>query len=672
MLKRLLLAALAALVFAGPALAGTTSLQSAYSNGVQTEVTLTDLTTTSVVTSTTTDASRFVLFNLEINNTTSRTATVILKVKVDGGSTSTQTVEVAAGTPHTIQLPHMYTGLSLGSHSFTATVTQNTSGPLIFTTNTYLGVYGPAEAGFSVTSAAADTAVALATNPADCSANQYAKAIAANGDLTCEQVTVATLANTATALASNPADCSANQFANAIAASGDLTCSAIPNAATTATSANTASTIVARDASGNFTAGTITAALTGNASTATALAANGTNCSAGQFPLGVDASGNAEGCSSSVGGNAATATALAANGTNCSAGQFPLGVDASGNSESCSSSLSGNASTATALASNPTDCSANQYAKAIDASGNLTCEQVAIATALASNPTDCGAGTKATAIDASGNLTCSAVSLTADVSGTLPVANGGTGLASGTSGGILGYTASGTLASSGALTANLPVIGGGAGSTPTVGTRSGNTTAFVTTTGSITSGHCVQWDASGNAVDSGAACGGGGSTKPFITWTAQQGFPCSTGATLSTLNNNPVLAFDDSADECQCYRGVLNGYAGGGLSVKIMWSASATSGTVGWLSAFERQDDSGTDLDAGDSFGTENSASVTVPGTSGQLKYTTIAHTNGAQIDSLADGEAFRVRTCRDGNGSTVTDSATGDAYEWSVVVFEP
>lgn len=50
--------------------------------------------------------------------------------------------------------------------------------------------------------------------------------------------------------------------------------------------------------------------------------------------------------------------------------------------------------------------------------------------------------------------------------GTLVVANGGTGLASGTSGGILGYTASGTLASSVALTANAIVLGGGAGSTP--------------------------------------------------------------------------------------------------------------------------------------------------------------------------------------------------------------
>lgn len=47
--------------------------------------------------------------------------------------------------------------------------------------------------------------------------------------------------------------------------------------------------------------------------------------------------------------------------------------------------------------------------------------------ALTNNPSDCSAGQKATAIDASGNLTCSAVSLTADVSGLLPKANGGTG-----------------------------------------------------------------------------------------------------------------------------------------------------------------------------------------------------------------------------------------------------
>jgi hypothetical protein len=58
-----------------------------------------------------------------------------------------------------------------------------------------------------------------------------------------------------------------------VTSSGSLTLSGaisgVPNTATTATSANTASAIVARDASGNFSAGTITASLSGTATTAT-------------------------------------------------------------------------------------------------------------------------------------------------------------------------------------------------------------------------------------------------------------------------------------------------------------------------------------------------------------------------------------------------------------------
>lgn len=97
------------------------------------------------------------------------------------------------------------------------------------------------------------------------------------------------------------------------------------------------------------------------------------------------------------------------------------------------------------------------------------------------------------------------------LTGTLIVGRGGTGLVSGTSGGVLAYTGSTTLTSSAALTANLPVIGGGAGAVPTVGSRSGNTTQFVTTTGTQTSGNCVQIDASGNHIASGGACGAGSS-----------------------------------------------------------------------------------------------------------------------------------------------------------------
>ena len=46
------------------------------------------------------------------------------------------------------------------------------------------------------------------------------------------------------------------------------------------------------------------------------------------------------------------------------------------------------------------------------------------------------------------------------------VADGGTGLGSGTSGGVLAFTAAGTLASSAALAQYAPVIGGGAGAAP--------------------------------------------------------------------------------------------------------------------------------------------------------------------------------------------------------------
>lgn len=62
---------------------------------------------------------------------------------------------------------------------------------------------------------------------------------------------------------------------------------------------------------------------------------------------------------------------------------------------------------------------------------------------------------------------------------TVVVADGGTNLASGTSGGILGYTASGVLASSIALTQYALVVGGGAGATPVPLASLGTTTTLL-------------------------------------------------------------------------------------------------------------------------------------------------------------------------------------------------
>lgn len=59
------------------------------------------------------------------------------------------------------------------------------------------------------------------------------------------------------------------------------------------------------------------------------------------------------------------------------------------------------------------------------------------------------------------------------------VTSGGTGLSSGTSGGVLGFTATTTMASSVALTANNIVLGGGAGATPTPLGSLGTTTTLL-------------------------------------------------------------------------------------------------------------------------------------------------------------------------------------------------
>jgi len=125
------------------------------------------------------------------------------------------------------------------------------------------------------------------------------------------------------------------------------------------------------------------------------------------------------------------------------------------------------------------------------AEANLSNETAlgALTTGLLVNTTTTGiptiyAGTTCTnqfvqALSALGAATCASVSLTTDTTGTLPVANGGTNLISGTSGGVLGYTAAGVLASSAALTINRLLLGGGAGALPTVLGSLGTTTTLL-------------------------------------------------------------------------------------------------------------------------------------------------------------------------------------------------
>jgi hypothetical protein len=86
--------------------------------------------------------------------------------------------------------------------------------------------------------------------------------------------------------------------------------------------------------------------------------------------------------------------------------------------------------------------------------------------------------------------------------------------------------------------------------------------------------------------------------------------------------------------------------------------SSATSGTIDWDAAWERIGDQQLDIDA-DSFAAANSVdNTTVPGTSGLVDIVTITFTDGADMDSVAVGELFRLKITRD----ATNDDATGDA----------
>lgn len=135
--------------------------------------------------------------------------------------------------------------------------------------------------------------------------------------------------------------------------------------------------------------------------------------------------------------------------------------------------------------------------------------------------------------------------------------------------------------------------------------------------------------------------------------------PTSNAASIDTRNNHPVLDFDDTTNETAIFSGVMpKHYAGGGVDVFLHYAmTSATSGDIDWDVAFERIGDQQQDLDS-DGFAAVNSVdSTTVPGTSGLVDIVSVAFTNGADMDSVAVGEGFRLEVIRD----ATNDSAVGD-----------
>lgn len=146
--------------------------------------------------------------------------------------------------------------------------------------------------------------------------------------------------------------------------------------------------------------------------------------------------------------------------------------------------------------------------------------------------------------------------------------------------------------------------------------------------------------------------------------------PASAYMTLDTRNAHPVLDADGSTDEEAVFRGIMpSNYGNGGVTVKVhVMFTSATTGTGRLQTAFE--DMSAQDADS-DGFASFNSGSVTPNGTSGIETIVSINHANGAEMDSVAAGDEFRLKIRRDADGTSGTDDITTDMEIKSVEIVE-
>ena len=151
------------------------------------------------------------------------------------------------------------------------------------------------------------------------------------------------------------------------------------------------------------------------------------------------------------------------------------------------------------------------------------------------------------------------------------------------------------------------------------------------------------------------------SGNTLLIWTPLDNeAPTANFATLDTRNAHPVLDFDDTTGETAIFFGILpRSYAGGGITVYVHHAAtSAITGTIGWLIAFERIGDGQQDIDSDGFAANQTITAATVPGTSGNVDIVNVAVTDGANMDSIAVGEGFRLRVTRD----VANDNAVGDA----------
>ena len=250
-------------------------------------------------------------------------------------------------------------------------------------------------------------------------------------------------------------------------------------------------------------------------------------------------------------GNAATATALAANGGNCSAGSYPLGVDASGAVESCTDATTEIGSAIATHMAIVTDTSTIGHLNDTDwdtfngkqAALGFTPVNSADWTTNNSYPAACTAGYYAHTIGDTLSCTDATTEINSVVNGL-----GGTGL-----------TCSGQ---------NCDVdLGTSIATTELVSPTGADTNVVTGTKGSTDD--CAKWNADGDLVSAGAACGSGGSGDLWSDAVDADILP--TGADNTYDLGSSAASFADIH---------WDGTATGNVTGNITGNVSGSSGTV--------------------------------------------------------------------------------------------